>query len=621
MERSNQPPKTECCREEGQADAAASDASRTTSWKRTQGTSQAASGCRTPLKLSSPETIQHAGGDAVASAEPNTEATVRGEVAGDLPGSQRVAREERADGNLGRPEATRRANCGSQSGRNVQRQEERSESNQGIRSVHSSRDNRGEGTDIITQPVEETSAVRTTDQSWTTSLRAIANKAVQDKAHRFGGLYRLLNQANLRECFYQLRKDAAPGVDGVTFEEYEKNLDENLRSLVKRLRNKSYRARLVRRKYIPKGNGKLRPLGIPALEDKLVQCAVAQILSAIFEADFLPCSYGYRPGRSPLDAVRELTDALYRGRFEFVVEADIKGFFDHLRHDWLTRMLEQRINDGAMVRLVRKWLRAGILEAEGRIEHPETGTPQGGIVSPVLANVYLHYVLDLWFERKVRKGNRGQSRLFRFADDFVCCFDYRHEASAFEQAVKERLGKFGLELALDKTQTLRFGRGGGGHNGRFDFLGFEFRWEKSRTRGHAIVKRRTSRKKLRGAVARFTEWIRENRHEKIGELMKSVADKHRGHWNYYGVIGNSKSLGQYRTESCRALFKWVNRRSQKRSYTWRAFNRLLQRFAVPMPRIVEGAKEKLGLKDKPGWNVQQARGMNLLGAHYVASRA
>ncbi len=319
--------------------------------------------------------------------------------------------------------------------------------------------------------------------------------------------------------------------------------------------------------------------------------------------------------------MRELTEALYRGRFEFVVEADIKGFFDHLRHDWLIRMLEQRINDGAMVRLVRKWLRAGILEAEGRIEHPETGTPQGGIVSPVLANVYLHYVLDLWFERRVRKANRGQSRLFRFADDFVCCFDYRHEASAFEQAVKERLGKFGLELALDKTQTLRFGRGGGGHNGRFDFLGFEFRWEKSRTRGHAIVKGRTSRKKLRGAVARFTEWIRENRHEKIGELMKSVADKHRGHWNYYGVIGNSKSLGQYRTESCRALFKWVNRRSQKRSYTWRAFNRLLQRFAVPMPRIVEGAKEKLGLKDKPGWNEQQVRGMNLLGAHYQASRA
>lgn len=531
-----------------------------------------------------------------------------------------MAREERADGNLGGPEKSRRANCGHETGRNVQRQEECSEATQGIRSVHSSRGKTGEGADIITQPAKETSVVRTTAQNWQTSLRAIANKAVQNKTHRFGGLYRLLNEANLRECFFQLRKDAAPGVDGVTFEDYENNLDENLRSLVERLKNKSYRARLVRRKNIPKGHGKLRPLGIPTLEDKLVQFAAAQILSAIFEADFLPCSYGYRSGRGPQEAVRDLTETLRRGRFEFVVEADIKGFFDHIQHDWLERMLEERIDDGAMLRLVRKWLRAGILEEDGRIKHPETGTPQGGIVSPVLANVYLHYVLDLWFERKVRKENRGQSRLFRFADDFVCCFDYRHEAMAFEQAVKERLGKFGLELALDKTQTLRFGRGGGGHNGRFDFLGFEYRWEKSR-KGFAIVKRRTSRKKLRGAVERFTEWIRKERHGKIGELMKVVAAKHRGHWNYYGVIGNSKSLGQYGFQTCRILFKWLNRRSQKRSYTWGTFNRLLKRFAVPPPRIVEGAKDKYELRDKPEMSLLQTLGMNLWGEHYVASRA
>src|SRR5208283_852728 len=399
---------------------------------------------------------------------------------------------------------------------------------------------------------------------------------------------------------FRLRKDAAPGVDGVTFEEYERNLDDNLRSLVQRLMNKSYRARLVRRKYIPKGNGKLRPLGIPALEDKLVQLAVGQLLSAIFEADFLPCSYGYRPGRSPHDAVNGLTDTLYRGRFEFVYEADIKGFFDHLRHDWLVRMLEQRINDGAIIRLVRKWLRAGILEEDGRVEHPESGTPQGGIVSPVLANVYLHYALDLWFERKVRKGNRGQSRLFRFADDFVCCFDYRHEAEAFSQAVKERLAKFGLELALDKTQTLRFGRQGGGHNGRFDFLGFEYRWEKSR-QGFAIVKRRTSRKKLR-------------------QTMKTVAQKHQWHWNYYGIIGNSESLSDYRTLTLRALYYWLNRRSQRRSHTWQSFNRLLKRFGVPLPRIQDKAKSN-GLRNKPGWTAEQAAGVNLFGAHYVACRA
>jgi RNA-directed DNA polymerase len=324
-------------------------------------------------------------------------------------------------------------------------------------------------------------------------------------------------------------------------------------------------------------------------------------------------------GRSPHQAVRELTDAVHRGRYEFVYEADIKGFFDHIRHDWLVRMLEQRIDDGAIIRLIRKWLRAGILEEDGRIEHPESGTPQGGIVSPVLANVYLHYVLDLWFERKVRKTNRGQSRLFRFADDFVCCFDYRQEAQAFASAVQKRLAKFGLELALDKTQTLRFGRNGGGHNGRFDFLGFEFRWEKSRTRGHAIVKRRTSRKKLRGAVERFTEWIREHRHQKLKPLMETVAQKHQGHWNYYGIIGNSESLRDYRTLTLRTLFKWLNRRSQRGSYTWQSFNRLLQRFSVPLPRITDRASNT-ELRSPPKWRAGQAGGVNLFGQHYVASR-
>ena len=617
MEGPNQPSHTECCGKEGQESNAASDAPQTTLSKRTQGTSQAVSGSRTPLKQSSLETLQHAGGDAVASAEPNTEAAAQGEAVGDLPGSKHMAREERADGNLGDPERSRRANCGSQSGRNVQRQGERTDAPPGVRSAHSSQPKAGEGADTVTQPAQETRAVRTTAQSWSTSLRAIANKAVQEKTHRFGGLYRLLNQANLRECFLQLRKDAAPGVDGVTYEEYEKNLDENLRSLVQRLMNKSYRARLVRRKYIPKGNGKLRPLGIAALEDKLVQYAVAQILCAIFEADFLPCSYGYRPGRSPHEAVGDLTDTLYRGRLEFVYEADIKGFFDHIRHDWLVRMLEQRIHDGALIRLVRKWLRAGILEEDGRIEHPESGTPQGGIVSPVLANVYLHYALDLWFERKVRKANHGQSRLFRYADDFVCCFDYRHEADAFEPAVKERLAKFGLELATDKTQTLRFGRHGGDHNGRFDFLGFEFRWEASR-KGFAVVKRRTSRKKLRGAVERFTQWIREHRHQKLKQTMKTVAQKHQGHWNYYGIIGNSKSLSDYRTLTLRSLFYWLNRRSQTRSYTWRRFNRLLQRFEVPLPRIIH---QRPGLRSKPGWSAERAKGVNLFGSYYRPSSA
>jgi len=314
----------------------------------------------------------------------------------------------------------------------------------------------------------------------------------------------------------------------------------------------------------------------------------------------------------PHDAVRALTDELFSGKYNFLVEADIKGFFDNLRHEELLRMLGERIQDGALLGLIRKWLRAGILEEDGKVIHPVLGTPQGGIVSPVLANVYLHYVLDQWFEQEVRRKNRGQCRLFRFADDFVACFEYRHEAIAFEQALKERLAAYGLEVAPDKTKTIRFGRNGGPYNGRFDFLGFEFRWEASR-KGQQSVKRRTSRKKLQASARRFTEWIKENRHQKIRKLMKTLAAKYQGYWNYYGLIGNSDSLGQFYWATCRVLFKWLNRRSQKPSYTWRAFNRLLKRFRVPAPRIVENERKQLAIPCCWGWKLGQllARYMDL----------
>ena len=251
-----------------------------------------------------------------------------------------------------------------------------------------------------------------------TSLRGIANKAAEQKRYRFGDLYRMLNEENLRWSFYQLRKDAACGVDRVTFEDYESNLDDNLADLVERLKHKRYRAKLVRRKYIPKpGSDKSRPLGIPALEDKILQVAVANILSAIFGQDFLGCSYGYRKGIGPHDALDDLQQSLYNGQYHWVVEADIRGFFDNMNHDWLVRMLEERVDDRAFVRLIRKWLRAGILEEDGRVVHPATGSPQGGIVSPVLSNIYLHYVLDLWFEKEVAKGCLGQCKLVRYADD------------------------------------------------------------------------------------------------------------------------------------------------------------------------------------------------------------
>jgi len=585
MERSNQPPKTEGCSVEGLQSVdlhyyRRERPSRSIPREKREPQAGPASGLS-----NSASKFTNAGGDVVLYTEPNMCAADKGEVGHNLPGSKSVARAEGDTRNWGGPESSCRTNYESQAGKDPQNKAVSSEDTQGVRLAHSTAE-ASEGADTLTQSAKATSPVRMTEQDWQTFLRAIAEKAKQAPQHRFGDLYRQLNQDVLRLCFYRLRKDAASGVDRVTFQEYEKNLEGNLTDLVGRLKRKAYRAKLVRRKYIPKGNGKLRPLGIPALEDKLLQVAVTQILMAIHEVDFLPCSYGYRPGISAHDAIKVLTDELQFGGHHFVVEADIKGFFDNIQWEWLERMLERRIADGAFMNLIRKWLRAGILEVDGKVIHPQTGTPQGGIVSPVLANIYLHYVLDLWFDKGVKPHQQGRCRMIRFADDFVACFAYRHEAEAFEGALKTRLAKFGLEVAPDKTKTLRFGHNGGPHNGRFDFLGFEFYWEPDR-KGQARVKRRTSTKKWLAGVKRMKEWIKGHRHEKLSRLMQTLKSKLRGTWNYYGLIGNSPRMGQFHQETRRTVFKWLNRRSQRKSMTWPAFNRLLARFQVPPPRIVE----------------------------------
>jgi RNA-directed DNA polymerase len=532
----------------------------------------------------------NASGEGICLPAPKTEPSATGEHGSGLPGSQSVASVEGRTRNEGRPESPCRTNCEGQAGKAVQRQEAQP-GNPGIGLAHSiqrqgASPEAEKGANRSTQPAQATSPVRTTGPDWLTFLRAIAEKAFSNKDHRFGDLYRWLNQDVLRLCFYRLRKDAASGVDGVTFQEYEKDLEANLENLVGRLKRKSYRARLVRRKYIPKGQGKLRPLGILVLEDKLPQIAAAQILQAIYEVDFRSCSYGYRPGRSAHDAIKALSDELQFQGHNFVVEADIKGFFENIRWEWLERMLEQRIKDGAFLNLIRKWLRAGILEEDGRVIHPQTGTPQGGIVSPVLANIYLHYVLDLWFERVVQPQQRGRCRLIRYADDFVACFEYRHEAEAFEKELKARLAKFGLEVAAEKTKTLRFGANGGPHNGRFDFLGFEFYWEPDR-QGKPRVKRRTATKKWRAGIQRMKAWMKTNRHRKTRWLMEKLRAKLQGTWNYYGLIGNYRRMQCFYYVTCQTAYKWLNRRSQRRSLSWPALNRLLARFQVPRPRIVE----------------------------------
>ena len=335
-----------------------------------------------------------ASGEGVLLSEPKTNPSAPGEEGEDLPGSESVARAEGTTRNEGDPKSPCRTNDEGQAGREAQRQGvPPGDLGDGLAQnspQQGASPEAGEGANRSTQSAQATRTVRSREEDWQTFLRAIAEKAYTDKHHRFGDLYRWLNRDVLRLCFFRLRKEAASGVDGVTYQEYEKNLEANLIDLEGRLRRKAYRTRLVRRKLIPKGNGKMRPLGIPALEDKLVQAAVTQILLAIFEIDFLPCSFGYRPGISAHDAISALTQELQFGRYNFVYEADIKGFFENIRWDRLEEVLAQRIADGALRNLIGKWLRAGILEEDGRVVHPQTGTPQGGIVSPVLANIYLH---------------------------------------------------------------------------------------------------------------------------------------------------------------------------------------------------------------------------------------
>ncbi len=424
-----------------------------------------------------------------------------------------------------------------------------------------------------------------------TSLQGIAKKAQSQKRYRFRNLYGMLKEELLTESWREIKKSAASGVDQISAQDYEQHLEGNIRDLVERLKQKRYRAKLVKRHYLPKGKGKLRPLGIPAVEDKLLQVAATRLLEAIYEQDFLPCSYGYRPGVGALEAVDDLTVKLQCGRYNYVVEADIKGFFDSMDHDWMIRMVEERIEDRAFLGLLRKWLRAGILDTTGAIIHPATGTPQGGVVSPVLSNVYLHYVLDLWFEKVIKPQCRGEACLLRYADDYICAFEYQAEAERFYAALGPRLEKFGLTRAAEKTRILPFRRQQPTGQGSFAFLGFEFRWGWDRA-GKAHLKRRTARAKLRASLQRFTQWCKENRHRRLRMLFKQLNSKLRGYYHYYGVHGNSASLKQFFDGALRILLKWLNRRSQRHSYNWQGFTAILEHFKVERPRLVGHPKRR-----------------------------
>ncbi len=387
-------------------------------------------------------------------------------------------------------------------------------------------------------------------------------------------------------CFPAMNRKAAPGVDEIDWKAFGANLTENVQQLANDLKEKRYKAKLVRRRYIPKAGGKERPLGIPVVGDKLVQTAVALILSAIFEEDFLPCSHGYRRGKGPQRAALELSQRLHRGKFGWILDADIKGFFDNIDHDWLMKMLEQRIDDRAFMDLIRKWLKAGILEEDGKVNYPLTGTPQGGVVSAVLANIYLHFVLDLWFEKIVKPRCEGDAMLMRFADDYVCCFQYHRDLQKLHRVMGKRLGKFNLTLSGEKTRVIRFTRFETEKSESFTFLGFEFRWGQSRL-DKPLVEMRTAKEKFRLALMRMKEWIGEE-HCSLGtaEVMEKLRAKLQGHFNYYGVSGNCDMLRSFYHQTCRIVFKWLNRRSQRKSCNWQDFRGMLEYFRIPRPRII-----------------------------------
>lgn len=425
-----------------------------------------------------------------------------------------------------------------------------------------------------------------------TKLQRIAAKARSEPEFKFTSLFHLMNEELLRGCFAELRSDASAGIDRVTKMGYAANLEENLTNLVRRLHQMAYRPQPVRRVYIPKpGSDKMRPLGVPVLEDKLVQAGMVKILGAIYEQDFVDDSYGFRPGRGCHDALRALNREVGTGLINYVVEADIKGFFDNVDHEWLMKFLGHRLADHRMLRCVKRFLKAGIME-EGKWYVSERGTPQGGVISPLLANIYLHYGLDLWFQRRFQRTCAGKSRLIRYADDYVVTFQNGKDAMRFRQEMEERLAQFGLSVAPEKTKIIEFGpialaraEAGGEKVENFDFLGFTHYCGRARNGKQFRMKRTTIGKRFTAKLAIFKEWLKANRHQPLRVLMPIVAAKLRGHYAYYGVTDNSDAIGRFRYEVRKLLFKWLDRRGKRGSMNWQKFNHILRLFPLPVPRI------------------------------------
>jgi group II intron reverse transcriptase/maturase len=395
----------------------------------------------------------------------------------------------------------------------------------------------------------------------------------------------------LREAYRRTRKDGATGTDGQTAEEYAKNLEENLRSLLARAKSGMYRAPPVRRVHIPKGKGETRPLGIPTFEDKVLQRAVVMVLEAVYEQDFLDCSYGFRPGRSAHQALDALHKAATRIAGGWMVELDIRKYFDSIDHERLRDMLRQRVRDGVILRLVGKWLNAGVMES-GALHRSEAGTPQGGVISPLLANIFLHEVLDVWFHQEVLPRLRGRALLVRYADDAVMLFEHEEDACRVMEVLPKRFGKYGLTLHPDKTRLVPFKRpdrvpnrrdddDGPDGSATFDFLGFTIHWGKSLA-GKWVVRERTAKDRFRRALVSLSEWCKRNRHSPLEQQQKVLNAKLRGHYGYYGRIGNRDRLWTFLQRARREWKRWLGHRSQ-RPLTWKRMDRLLERYPLLTP--------------------------------------
>ncbi len=426
-----------------------------------------------------------------------------------------------------------------------------------------------------------------------TDLKRIGEKARREPKLVFTSLYHHITDVdNLRACYDTLPANRASGVDGETKAEYGKNLEENLQDLSARLRRRGYRPEPKRRSYIPKaGSEKGRPLGISNFEDKIVEAATKRTLEPIYESVFEDSSYGYRPKRSQHQCLDALGRIIQQKRVNQVVEADIRSFFDTVNHKWMEKFLRHKIGDERVIRLIIRMLKSGIME-DGLVRATVSGTPQGSILSPLLSNIYLHYVLDVWFSQRVHRQCQGGAYYFRFADDFLACFQYASDAKRFRQGLDERLGKFGLKLAEEKTNCIEFGRFAredaykrGAKPKEFTFLGFTHYCGKTRE-GYFKVKRRTSRKKLGQSLRNFTEWARKARCVlRKGEMIRYARAKVVGHLSYYAITDNLDGVNYYVYRIERILFKWLNRKSQRKTYSWKAYLQALAWNGWPTPNV------------------------------------